>query len=102
MATYYEYGYSGRTGFPEDWVQIADVDESRDYEIDQTRIYRTPSGFALAVASGCSCWDGEWEAEEFDDLSVLLASFDTTDYAYNPSKMGVLDLSSQVQSWLND
>jgi hypothetical protein len=87
-------------GFPKDWKQIASVDESEPYEIDQTTIWQTPTGYALAVASGCSCWDGEWSVTEFATLDDIFDSFDTTDYAYNPSLKGIEALKEQIVDYL--
>ena len=88
MATYWERPYHEATdGFPADWEKIAYMDESEGYDVDQTAIYKTPTGFALATASGCSCWNGDWEAEEFENLDLLYQSMRLDDRAYNPSWM---------------
>lgn len=100
MATYYEYSFNARSGFPKDWRVIAEVDESQDYEIDQTRVYQTPDGYAVAVASGCSCWDGDWEADEFKTLDEAFASLQYDDRAFNPTMRGIDDLREQVLHWM--
>lgn len=90
-----------RNGKTETWTKIAEVDESEGYEIDQTRIYLTPTGFALATASGCSCWGGEWEVEEFETLEALYQSMKWDDRAYNPSWKGAEDLKAQAEKYLS-
>lgn len=100
MATYYEYTWRDQPTFPKDWVVIAEIDESEPYEIDQTTIYATPTGYAVAVASGCSCWDGDWEVDEFPDLDTLIKSLQYDDRAYNPSMKGIDDLKEQISFWL--
>lgn len=93
-------GFQGVEGSAS-WVIIADVDESGSYEVDQTRIYKTPNGFVLANASGCSCWSGEWYIEDFATLDDLYKSLQWDDRAYNPSWKGALDLKEQAERYLN-
>lgn len=59
-----------------EWTLLAEIDESGGYEVDITAIYQKPDGgFVLALASGCSCWDGEYDMEDFDSLDDIAASF---------------------------
>ena len=65
---------------PDDWTLVAELDQSPDYSVDITAIYRTPAGtLALVSASGCSCWGGEYTLDgEYDSLELLaLAVFAT-------------------------
>ena len=60
------------------WTLLGEIDDSESYEIDITAIYRRPDGvFILAIAEGCSCWDGDYDIEEFVDLDAIEASFHT-------------------------
>lgn len=93
---YFDYHEPEFNGFPAGWKIVAEVDESEGYDVDQTRIYQTDDGFALAVASGCSCWAGDWEVERFATIEEVFASFKTTDYTYNPSLKGIEDLQKQI------
>lgn len=87
----------------EGWSLIADVDESAPYEVDQTRIYSLEDGrFVLATASGCSCWDGEWETQTFSSLDEIEnAVLYREKYAYNPSLEGAKTLVEQAKSALS-
>lgn len=85
--------------FPEDWQLLAEIDESESYEVDQTAIYRSGDRFVLATASGCSCWDGDWEVEEFDTLQALEESArQDGERAYNPSWKAIDDLMAQARA----
>ncbi len=72
---------------PEGTTFLAGLDESASYEVDYTEIWRNADGkFVLATASGCSCWDGDFDTETFDSLDDLAASLLGTERAYgNPS-----------------
>lgn len=82
---------------------IAEIDESADYEVDQTTILAEEAGtFLLATASGCSCWAGEWDVVRYDTVEELLADIGPTgesDNLYNPSFEGVKALEAQVEAW---
>lgn len=93
------YGYIRKVGdkpFDFDATVIAFIDESADYEIDQTAILREDGGFLLATASGCSCWSGEWHVERYNTLDDLFASLQATDRRYGPTLMGIIDLMVQA------
>ena len=87
---------------PKDWTLVADIDESEPYEVDVTEIYEHEGRFILVTASGCSCWDGDYETQEFDSLeaiaNVLLDSVRDS-YTYNPSISGMKELMAQAQKW---
>lgn len=60
---------------PRDWRLLAELDESESYEVDVSEIYLRPDGrVVLATATGCSCWGGEYDAEDFATLDELEAS----------------------------
>ena len=78
---------------PEGWTLLSAVDESEPYEVDMAEIWRTAEGrFALVTASGCSCWDGEYDSDEFDSLELLAVSLLREERTYNPSLSGALTL----------
>lgn len=90
---------------PKDWRLLAEVDESRSYEVDVTEVYVRPDGkFILATATGCSCWSGEYDVEEFDTLDALAASIlpegPETERRYNPSFIGAKALMETARAAL--
>lgn len=61
---------------PKDWKELSSIDESEDYEVDQTWIYEGPDDkYYLVHASGCSCWDGEATYKEFPNLFAIGTHF---------------------------
>lgn len=106
MEVYASYNYqTGATSWPAlgaHITEVASIDESEPYEVDQTKILyaEDTDTFWLATASGCSCWEGEWQAERFDNLDQLIQSLRQDYRQYNPSYNGVDDLTSQVNQWL--
>lgn len=91
--------------FPELWDQIAFIDESESYEVDQTAIYsdKETGTFVFATASGCSCWDGDWDVttglslgEVFDLIGV---DGEESGHRWNPSFEGAKSLKAQVEEW---
>lgn len=101
-AIYGTYGTPMFKEFPHA-VEIAAIDESESYEVDQTSILVDADGtFILAVASGCSCWEGDWELTRFTTVEELLDDIGPAgkgDYSYNPSFAGVKELGRQVAEW---
>lgn len=86
------------------WNLIASIDESEPYEVDQTAIFADGDEWILATASGCSCWDGDWEVERYDSLDSLFESIGPKSgvgRAYNPSFAGAEALRAQVEARLN-
>lgn len=82
---------------------IAEIDESEPYEVDQTRIYVAAGGtFVLATASGCSCWEGDWELTRYDTLAELIDDIGPlggSEHDYNPSFKGAEALAKQALEW---
>lgn len=72
---------------PEGHKFLSGVDESAPYEVDYTEIWRAPDGsFVLVTASGCSCWDGDFDMQPFTTLDALAESLLGTERTYgNPS-----------------
>ena len=71
-------------------IELAELDESASYEVDYTFVglNKETGKFTLVTASGCSCWDGGCDVEEFDDLDSMEKSLVTEDRTYNPSLSG--------------
>lgn len=88
-----------------DWEPIAWVDESESYEVDITEIWKRPDGkFMLVTATGCSCWSGEYEVEEYDSLDDIVSGILTRDdkYVYNPSLEGAKRLVEAAKAYNED
>lgn len=80
---------------------IAAIDESEPYEVDMTEIYINDEDhtITLVTASGCSCWEGEYQTREFVTLEQLekeLRDPDINKYHYNPSIAGLQTLLEQA------
>lgn len=57
---------------PSAWTRLAGDDYSQPYEVDVAEIYLDEKGgFVYAMASGCSCWDGEYTVERYDSLYAM-------------------------------
>lgn len=55
---YTKRGYS----FREFGRKVKHIDESEAYEEDEAILLRNRDGkYTLLAATGCSCWDGDWE-----------------------------------------
>jgi hypothetical protein len=77
------------------WRCLAALDQSESYETDVTEVWLdTLTGkFHVATASGCSCWDGEFDSTEYDTMEELAHSLMTEDQPnYNPSVVGAVRL----------
>ncbi len=83
--------------------KLAFIDEAVGaYEVDQAGIYfdRTTGKFGLLTASGCSCWNGEWNAEWYDSLDELEEALMGKERTYNPSLSGAKELISDArEAW---
>lgn len=42
-------------------VVVHEVDESEAYEEDEAKLLRNQRKYTMIAATGCSCWDGDWE-----------------------------------------
>lgn len=82
--------------------QLAFIDEADDYEVDEAGIYlnEQTGQFHLLTASGCSCWDGEFDEEIFDSLDQLESSLINNDRSYNPSLNGANRLINEAKESL--
>lgn len=40
---------------------VHEVDESAAYEEDEAKLFKNQRKYALIQATGCSCWNGDWE-----------------------------------------
>lgn len=90
-------------GNKDEIIPVASIDESEDYEVDITEIYfdKTTKGFLLVTASGCSCWDGEYDEERYVSFEALKSALldDGPKRRYNPTWSGGQDLLNQVEAW---
>ena len=80
--------------------QLGFLDESEPYEVDQTGVFFDPktNKYVLLTASGCSCWDGDFEEEQFDTLNELEESLmDGRQRQYNPALENVKTLMDEVR-----
>jgi hypothetical protein len=102
LGEYGGYWRSGQESSPiANAALIAEIDEARSYEVDQTAIYADADGtFILSTASGCSCWDGKYYAVRYDTLEELFGDIGPagkSEYSYNPSFRGVEELKRQIK-----
>ena len=86
---------------PAEWVLVAQLDESADYEVDMSEIFydKKKKEYLLITATGCSCWSGEYESETYKklkDIEKKLFVRDDKGYVYNPSVQGAHDLIEQA------
>lgn len=96
-------GYSDSSLHPgTGYTFLAGLDESAAYEIDVTEIWRKDDGtFALLTASGCSCWDGDYDEESYatlDDLAAALVDERTDQRTYNPAPPNVAGLVAAARA----
>ncbi len=83
------------------FVELSSVDESECYEVDIAEIwYRSVDGrFLLRTASGCSCWDGEYDREEFPTFEELKRHLlGDNDSRYNPSLSGAIQILDEAEA----
>lgn len=81
--------------------ELAFIDESQPYEVDQAGIYVDEDGtFILLTASGCSCWEGDYNEEQFSSFEALEASLLNEDRTYNPSLSGARELLEEARKSL--
>lgn len=81
---------------------LSSVDEADPYEVDEAHIGvdAATGKFVLLTASGCSCWDGEYDEEVYDSLDALERALVTDDRRYNPTLMGARQLVAEARSLL--
>lgn len=78
---------------------LAYIDESGSYETDLTEIVyaKSTKEYLLRTASGCSCWDGEWNETGYKTLAELEAGLILQDCNYNPSLKGAIALVEEAR-----
>jgi hypothetical protein len=82
---------------------LAFIDESEPYEVDMNGIYTDGDKFYIISASGCSCWDGEYEESAYDSFEELKDALNTDDVSsYNPSLKGIEILIKEAESNLSN
>src|SRR5690349_17681966 len=80
---------------------IAIVDESEAFDVDIVELWKKGDTYFLLTASGCSCWEGEFETRQYkslDDLQADLRGPNSDSYMYNPSLAGLQQLIEQARS----
>lgn len=81
-----------------DWTLLASIDESEPYEVDITEVWQTPTGYAIVTASGCSCWEGDYDVDERPTLDDVIAALTGEDQRrWNPSVRGAQELIGQLR-----
>ena len=94
----YDYGFDERRA---ELRELAFIDESANYEIDQASICVDEEGtYYLLTASGCSCWMGEYSEEQFSSFEALEAALLNGDRTYNPSLSGAQSLLGEARNRL--
>ena len=78
---------------------LAYIDESTSYEVDQAQIGYNPTlnKYVLMMASGCSCWSGDFNLEEFDTLDQLEEALLNRDWPYSPSLLGAKKIIAEAR-----
>lgn len=80
-------------------TELASVDEADSYEVDEAHIYFDPATgkFALLTASGCSCWDGDFEEEQYDSIDDIEKALTTREGTWNPTAEGAKQLIAEAR-----
>ena len=78
---------------------LAVLDESASYEVDITELHYDPKTKELVLwtASGCSCWDGDFDEERFKSLGAVKKSLLTEEKDFNPSFKGAYHLIEEAR-----
>lgn len=78
-------------------ILLASVDESEGWDVDISEVWKKGDKYFLLTASGCSCWGGEYEQQEFNSLGELgnLVLY-REGYQYNPSLEGAKKLVAEA------
>jgi len=81
-------------------LQLAFIDESEPYEVDRCGIFYDDKtkDFVVMTATGCSCWDGDYEEGHFatlDDVEKSLLGDSTR--TYNPTLNGAEQLIKEAR-----
>lgn len=83
------------------YVELASIDESEFYEVDMAEVYYVPTErkFILRTASGCSCWDGDYDETKFDTLPALREHLlGAGNERYTPSLSGAVTLMDEAEA----
>ena len=88
-------------GVPDNWTLLTEGGwEEEAWTVDRASIYLMPDGrFALATASGCSCWDGDWYVQEYDTIDQVAESA-YEDRRWAPSLVGMKRLVEEAYAKL--
>lgn len=71
-------------------IYLGELDESEPYEVDYNFIgYDSKANkFVWLTASGCSCWDGDYDEECYDKLTDLFKALKPSEKDYRPTLKG--------------
>jgi hypothetical protein len=71
-------------------IELATIDESADWAVDYAEIFYDPDKkeLVLLTASGCSCWEGEYQEERAKTWKALKEALLKGDTDYNPTIKG--------------
>jgi hypothetical protein len=96
-------------------IELAFYDDSESYSTDEGGIYLCPKTMKLIFlsASGCSCWDGDYEEDSFDSLldveiALLKGGENGEDlYKFHPSLARCKEMLEEAKkklpaSWVED
>jgi hypothetical protein len=82
-------------------TELAYLDSSADYEVDYAGIYTDGKLFYYITASGCSCWDGDYDEKVFNDFESLRKFVLNEDMPqWNPSINGAKELIEESKRLL--
>lgn len=80
---------------------LATCDESEDYNIDETQILwdKKTREYVVRSASGCSCWEGEFDETRFRSMKkVAVHLLGPGQARYNPSLLGAKKLIEEAKA----
>lgn len=82
-------------------IELAFIDDSDSYDIDENGIYTDGVKYYWLSASGCSCWDGDYDEEVFDSFEDLKSHLLNSDSRYRPTILGAQALIEQAEKYLS-
>ena len=108
-------GYEDFSERKNELVELAYYDDAGSYEVNEGGIFLDPVTHKIVFlsASGCSCWDGDYEEDVFDSLldveiALLKGGKNGEDlFQYHPSLSACKDLIEEAKrrlpaSWVRD
>jgi hypothetical protein len=83
--------------------QLGFIGQAESYEVDQWGIFFDPiaKDFVVITATGCSCWDSEFDEEHFPSLDEVEKSLMKDNRDFNPTLKGLESLMAEArQAWI--